>query len=167
MSLDTAQKIIPREQIASLADRLHRQNKVIVFTNGCFDLLHAGHVTYLEWARNHGDVLIVGLNSDDSVRRLKGSGRPLNPQQDRARVLAALQAVDYVTIFDEDEPADLIAEILPQVLVKGADWGHYISGRNIVEQHGGRVLLAPLLEGHSTSLLIQKIKQQAPENRHA
>lgn len=137
--------------------RLRTAGKTLVFTNGAFDILHAGHVSYLEFARGQGDALCVGLNSDSSVRRYKGERRPINNQQDRARVLAALACVDYVVIFDEDEPRDLIAEILPDVLVKGADWAHYVSGRDIVEAHGGRVVLADLLKGRSTTNVIQRV----------
>lgn len=138
-------------------ERLKQAGKTLVFTNGAFDILHAGHVAYLEFARAQGDALCVGLNSDASVRRYKGDQRPINPQDDRARVLAALACVDYVVIFDEDEPRDLIAALIPDVLVKGADWAHYVSGRDIVETHGGRVILAEMLEGRSTSRMIERI----------
>lgn len=136
---------------------LQRAGKVVVFTNGAFDILHAGHVTYLEFARKQGDALIVGLNSDASVRRYKGDRRPINPQADRAKVLAALECVDYVVLFTEDEPAKLIAELMPDVLVKGADWAHYVSGREAVEKYGGKVILAKLVKGRSTSHMIRKI----------
>ena len=133
----------------------------MVFTNGCFDLLHAGHVRYLEAARKQGDLLIVGLNSDASVRRLKGPGRPLNPAGDRAAVLAGLAAVDAVVIFAEDTPAKLIAELLPEVLVKGADWGQdEIVGAEAVRGHGGRVVRIPLLQGRSTSRLLEAIRKR-------
>jgi rfaE bifunctional protein nucleotidyltransferase chain/domain len=132
--------------------------KKIAFTNGCFDILHRGHVDYLEFARAQADALIVGLNSDASVRRAKGNGRPVNSELDRAYVLGGLRAVDAVVIFDEDEPRTLISEILPDVLVKGKDWAHYVSGRDIVEAHGGRVVLAELVEGRSTTATIQKIR---------
>ena len=137
--------------------RLRAAGKKLVFTNGAFDLLHAGHVTYLEFARAQGDALVVGLNSDASVRRNKGDKRPVNGQADRVRVLAALECVDYVVIFDEDEPVDLIAALMPDVLVKGADWAHYVSGRDVVEKAGGRVVLAPLVEGRSTSGMIERV----------
>jgi rfaE bifunctional protein nucleotidyltransferase chain/domain len=114
-------------------------------------------VTYLEFARRQGDALCVGLNSDASIKRYKGEKRPVNPQADRARVLAALECVDYVVVFDEDEPKELIGEIVPDVLVKGADWAHYVSGRDIVEAHGGRVVLAQMVEGRSTSGTIERI----------
>ncbi len=139
--------------------RLRAAGKKLVFTNGAFDILHAGHVTYLQFAREQGDALCVGLNSDASVRRYKGDLRPVNPQDDRALVLAALECVDYVVIFDEDEPKELIGEIIPDALVKGADWAHYVSGRDIVEAHGGKVVLARMVEGRSTSNTIQRIVQ--------
>jgi len=140
-----------------LRDRLQREGKKLVFTNGSFDILHRGHVTYLEFARAQGDALIIGLNSDASVRRYKGPTRPVNPQDDRAFILSALRAVDGVVIFDEDEPRDLIAKILPDVLVKGSDWAHYVSGRDIVEANGGRVVLADMVEGRSTTNVIDRI----------
>ncbi len=137
--------------------RLRASGKKLVFTNGAFDLMHAGHVGYLEFARQQGDALVVGMNSDASVRRYKGSKRPINEQGDRARVLAALECVDYVVIFDEDEPAVLIGELLPDVLVKGEDWAHYVSGRDVVEKSGGKVVLAPLLKGRSSTGMIERI----------
>ena len=134
----------------------------VVFTNGCFDLLHAGHVTLLERAKQTGDLLIVAINSDRSVRALKGPARPLVPEQDRALVLAALASVDYVTIFREPTPARLIARLRPNVLLKGADWGAAdIVGRDIVERHHGRVIRVPLLKGHSTSKLVERIIRTA------
>lgn len=138
-------------------DRLQASGKTLVFTNGCFDILHRGHVTYLAFARAQGDALCVGLNSDASVRRSKGPSRPVNPEEDRAFVLGSLKAVDFVVLFDEDEPKDLIAKILPQVLVKGKDWAHYVSGRDIVEAHGGRVVLADMVEGRSTTGTIERV----------
>ena len=129
----------------------------VVMTNGTFDLLHAGHTGYLEWARAQGDRLIVGLNSDDSIRRIKGEKRPLVSEPHRATLLAALESVDAVVVFDEDEPKDLIAQLLPDILVKAEDWSHYVSGRDIVEAHGGEVRLAPMTEGLSTSALLDKI----------
>jgi D-glycero-beta-D-manno-heptose 1-phosphate adenylyltransferase len=140
-----------------LRDRLDASGRKLVFSNGCFDILHCGHVQYLEFARAQGDALIVGLNSDSSVSRLKGPGRPINTQADRAAVLSALRAVDGVVIFEEDEPRALIGAILPHVLVKGHDWAHYVSGREIVEANGGRVVLAELSQGHSTTNTIERI----------
>jgi D-glycero-beta-D-manno-heptose 1-phosphate adenylyltransferase len=152
-------RILTASSARGLRDQWDAAGKKLVFTNGSFDILHRGHVTYLEFARQQGDALIVGLNSDDSVRRYKGPTRPVNPQDDRAHVLAALRAVDGVVIFDEDEPRDLIEKILPHVLVKGRDWAHYVSGREIVESHGGQVVLADMVEGRSTTNVIERIRQ--------
>jgi len=152
-----AEKILDRAAMKSERARLAAANCRLVFTNGAFDILHAGHVTYLDFARKQGDALVVGLNSDASVKRYKGDKRPVNAQHDRALVIAALECVDYVVIFDEDEPKQLIAEILPDVLVKGSDWAHYVSGRDIVEANGGKVVLADMVSGKSTSGTIQKI----------
>ncbi len=156
--LDYRDKILTRE--ALLARRRHwlQDGRTVVFTNGCFDILHRGHVDYLTFARNQGDVLIVGLNADASVRRAKGPDRPVNGEADRAAVLAALVCVDAVTIFEEDEPAALIEALLPDVLVKGEDWAHYVSGREAVEAAGGRVVLARMTPDRSTSRLIERIR---------
>ncbi len=157
MMRDAKDKILSREQMRVERQRLQAAGRKVVFTNGCFDIVHAGHIAYLGFARAQGDVLILGLNSDASVRRIKGIQRPIVGQNDRARVLAALEMIDYVVIFDEDEPAALIAELLPDVLVKAEDWAHYVSGRDVVERNGGRVVLAPLVPGLSTSDIIRKI----------
>ncbi len=151
-------KILPVENLVALRSQWKAEGRTVVFTNGCFDLLHAGHIRYLYFARQQGDLLIVGLNSDSSVRWNKGPERPINPQGNRALVLAALEMVDYVVLFEEAEPAGLIERIVPDVLVKGEDWAHYVSGREIVERHGGRVVLAPLVHGLSTTGLLQKIQ---------
>ncbi len=151
-------KIRPREEMAAECTRLREAGHTVVFTNGCFDILHTGHVSYLTFARQQGDRLVVGLNSDESVRRMKGEGRPVNDEQSRALVLAALEAVDYVVIFGEDEPAALIEDLLPSVLVKGEDWAHYVSGRETVEANGGRVVLAPLVAGRSTTKTLERIR---------
>jgi len=129
----------------------------LVFTNGCFDILHRGHVTYMAFARAQGDALCVGLNTDASVRRAKGPNRPINSEDDRAFVLGSLRAVDYVVLFDADEPKELIAQILPHVLVKGRDWAHYVSGREVVEANGGKVVLADMVEGRSTTGTIERV----------
>lgn len=130
----------------------------LVFTNGCFDILHPGHVDYLERARSMGEGLVVGLNSDASVRRLKGELRPINDQASRARVLAALQCVDYVVIFDEDTPLELIKKLRPDVLVKGGDWSvDRIVGREVVQEAGGEVCSIALLDGHSTTATVERI----------
>jgi D-beta-D-heptose 7-phosphate kinase/D-beta-D-heptose 1-phosphate adenosyltransferase len=129
----------------------------VVFTNGVFDILHAGHVTYLEEARALGDVLVVGLNSDDSVRRLKGPTRPVNTQEDRARVLGALRCVDHVIVFDDDTPLAVITALIPDVLVKGGDYTRdTVVGADVVEHYGGSVVIIPLLEGRSTTSIIAR-----------
>jgi len=156
-------KVLPRADMAAEAKRLIAAGKRLVFTNGCFDILHAGHVQYLSFARDQGDVLIVGLNSDDSVRRMKGPSRPVVAQADRAKVLAALESVDYVCVFDEDTPAEIIDAIAqgPITLVKGEDWRDKgVVGRETVERRGGRVVLASLAPGRSSSDIIAKIRER-------
>ena len=142
--------------------------KTVVFTNGCYDLLHSGHIRLLEQARSLGDVLILALNTDASVARLKGLTRPLMPEQERARMVAALEAVDAVAFFDEDTPRELIAHVLPDVLVKGADWSHFVAGREEVEAAGGKVVLLPLEPGFSTTNIEKELLSRAQaddENR--
>ena len=156
---EAEKKIRERPALAQECARLRAAGKTVVFTNGCFDLMHAGHATYLEFARRQGDVLVVGLNTDASVRRYKGEKRPVVDEHNRARLMAALECVDFVTWFDEDEPKELIAELQPDVLVKAEDWAHYVSGREIVEARGGKVVLAPMVAGLSTTKLIEKIVQ--------
>ena len=134
--------------------------KVVVFTNGCFDLLHPGHVALFEAARAQGDVLVVGLNSDRSVRALKGEGRPLIPERERAETLAALEAVDRVVVYDEDTPREIVTALAPDVLVKGADWAaDAIVGREEVEAAGGRVVRVELLPGRSTTAMVARIRK--------
>lgn len=133
------------------------EGRVVVFTNGCYDLLHPGHVRLLERARSHGDILILALNSDASVQRLKGPNRPLIPEQDRAEVACALAAVDAVAFFHEDTPRELIAKLLPDILIKGADWAHWIAGREEVEAAGGQVLALSLEPGYSTTGIVESI----------
>lgn len=137
-----------------------RQGKTVVFTNGCYDLLHPGHVRLLEQARSLGDVLILALNADASVRRMKGASRPMICERDRASLALALAAVDAVTIFDEDTPRELIAQVLPDVLIKGADWSHFIAGREEVEAAGGRVLTISLEPGYSTTNIVEGMINQ-------
>ena len=146
--------------LAGVVRRANARGCRVVFTNGCFDLLHAGHVTLLEHAKRQGDLLIVGLNSDRSVRALKGPGRPVFSQRDRALLLAALQSVDYVTIFTERTPQRLIERLRPDVLMKGADWGAgQIVGSDVVRRKGGRIVRFPLLKGSSTTNIIQRIRR--------
>lgn len=156
---DSSTKIMTLDGMLEKRAAIREQGLSLVFTNGCFDILHTGHTQYLAFARNQGDALIVGLNSDNSVRKAKGPARPINSQDDRALVLAALECVDYVVIFDEDEPKKIIESLLPDVLVKGADWAHYVSGREVVEANGGKVVLAPLVDGKSTTGTIAKMKE--------
>jgi rfaE bifunctional protein nucleotidyltransferase chain/domain len=150
-------KILSREIMVAERARLKAAGKTVVFTNGCFDILHCGHVSYLNFARQQGDVLVLGMNSDASVKRNKGDDRPIHCELDRAEVLAALECIDYVVLFDEDEPRELIEALLPDVLVKGEDWAHYVSGREAVEAAGGKVVLAEMVPGRSTTGTIEKI----------
>ncbi len=154
--------ILNQAELKSRRAALKQSDTVVVFTNGCFDLLHPGHVRYLRQARSLGDALIVALNSDRAVRELKGSGRPILTEAERAEVIAALECVDYVTIFDDVSPRELIASLLPDVLVKGGDWRvDQIIGREEVEAAGGRVESLPFVEGVSTSDIIERIKKGA------
>jgi D-beta-D-heptose 7-phosphate kinase/D-beta-D-heptose 1-phosphate adenosyltransferase len=144
---------------AALAERLRAERKKIVFTNGVFDLLHPGHLRYLRKARSLGDVLIVGVNSDRSVRANKGADRPITPEHERVEILASLECVDAVVVFDEDTPHAIISAIQPDVLVKGADWGPAaIVGRDIVESRGGLVVRVPVEPNHSTTAIVERIR---------
>jgi D-glycero-beta-D-manno-heptose 1-phosphate adenylyltransferase len=151
-------KIVDAKTLKAERERLRKEHKTLVFTNGCFDVLHAGHVEYLTFARKLGDALAVGVNTDASVKRNKGENRPIMSQDDRAEMLAALEMVDYVVLFDEDEPIALISKVLPDILVKGKDWTHYVSGRDIVEKNGGKIVLAELKPGRSTTDLARRIR---------
>lgn len=153
-----SEKIKTLKELETRLKAARKQGKKIVFTNGCFDLLHVGHIRYLQQARRMGDLLVVGVNSDESVRRLKGPSRPVQPERDRGEVLAGLECVDYVIFFGEDAPLALIEGLKPDVLVKGADWPvEQIVGREVVEGSGGRVATIPYVEGVSTSALIERI----------
>jgi len=159
------EKILTREQLAGVRARLRVEGRRLVFTNGCFDILHVGHVRYLGAARAAGDALLVAINSDRAVRELKGRGRPVMNEAERAEMLAALGAVSYVTIFDELSPRELIAELLPDVIVKGGDYSlDEIHGREEVEAAGGRVLALPFVEGSSTTSIIERIKSGTPNS---
>jgi D-beta-D-heptose 7-phosphate kinase/D-beta-D-heptose 1-phosphate adenosyltransferase len=154
------EKVLSKESLKPKLDALRREGKKIVFTNGCFDILHVGHVRYLQEARKLGDILVLGLNSDTSVRTLKGEKRPLVPQDERADVLAAIEVIDFVTIFDEETPFELIGYLRPDLLVKGGDWAEdQIVGGDIVKTWGGRVVVAPLIPGRSTTNVVEKILQ--------
>ena len=148
--------------VDALLDELawrRKQNETVVFTNGCFDVVHRGHIEYLKFTKQQGDIVVLGLNSDGSVRTIKGPDRPINNEHDRAAVLAALETVDYITIFDNPTPIDLIMKVRPDVLVKGEDWAEKgVVGREFVESYGGRVMLAPLLKGKSSTATIEKIR---------
>ena len=153
--------LIAREDIEKFCEVLRKGGKRVVFTNGCFDILHAGHVRYLEKARSLGDCLVLGLNSDSSVRRLKGPGRPVNCEEDRAEVIGALKCVDYVTLFDEPTASDVIALVKPAVYAKGGDYTlDTLPEAKIVQSYGGEVAFIDLVEGRSTTNIIEKIKGQ-------
>ncbi len=159
-------KILTVAEMRAERDRLVAEGKDLVFTNGCFDILHRGHVTYLTFARNQGDALVVALNTDASVKSNKGDDRPINGEEDRAYVLGSLRAVDYIVYFSDKEPKEIITQILPQVLVKGSDWAHYVSGREVVEANGGRVVLADMVAGKSTTGTIERIIQVYGKGKH-
>jgi D-beta-D-heptose 7-phosphate kinase/D-beta-D-heptose 1-phosphate adenosyltransferase len=153
-------KIRPIEELCTRLEIHRKKGKQIVFTNGCFDLLHVGHIRYLRRAREMGDLLVVAINSDDSVRRLKGPSRPVQPEQDRAEILAGLECVDYVVLFEQDTPLSVIEQLRPNVLVKGGDWPEeQIVGREVVQGSGGRVVTIDYVEGASTSALIDHIRR--------
>lgn len=146
-----------RQRLVEARAEWKRAGKRVVFTNGCYDVLHPGHIRLLERCRSMGDVLILALNSDESVRRLKGETRPLIAEPDRVALALALEAVDAVTTFEEDTPRELIAAVLPDILVKGSDWSHFVAGREEVEAAGGEVRLLPLEAGYSTTTTVEEI----------
>jgi len=152
-------KVCPVDSLVRELAEHRRQKETIVFTNGCFDVVHRGHVEFLKFCKRSGDIVVVGLNSDSSVKAIKGPDRPINNQYDRAAVLAALETVDYITVFDEPDPLNLIKKVKPDILVKGQDWAHKgIIGQKFVESYGGKIILAPLVEGKSSSATIEKMK---------
>lgn len=154
-------KILPLDQLQTERERLRQAGRKVVFTNGCFDLLHPGHVRYLQQARALGDALIVALNSDRSVRELKGDKRPILTETERSEVMAALACVDFVTVFDEPTPREIISALLPDILVKGGDWSlNTIVGREEVEAVGGKVMSLAFVEGCSTTDVIERIAQR-------
>jgi len=160
MTHDTRHKVKNAGNLAKTLSALRSKGKRIVFTNGCFDILHVGHVTYLEKAKSLGDVLVVGLNSDKSVRAIKGKSRPINNERDRAKVLAALSFVDYITIFSEATPKELIKKLRPETIVKGGDWKAIdIVGASLVRSYGGRVVVLPFAKDYSTTSLIKRLKE--------
>ena len=152
------EKIKTKEDLHRIVEDLKKKGKRIVFTNGCFDLLHLGHIRYLEGAKALGDILVVGVNSDHSVQKLKGPKRPILPEEDRAEILSGLGSVDYITIFDEEDPLELISILQPNILVKGGDWTKETTvGREVVERSGGGVVILPFVEKASTSIIIDTI----------
>ncbi len=152
-------KIKTKDDLKVALSELKAKKKRIVFTNGCFDLLHAGHVSYLEKAKGAGDLLVIAINSDNSVKRLKGKGRPIQELDDRLKILASLECVDFVTSFDEDTPKEIIEELEPDIIVKGADYKEKdVVGRDHIKKSGGKVIIIPLLQGRSTTSLIKSIK---------
>jgi D-glycero-beta-D-manno-heptose 1-phosphate adenylyltransferase len=151
-----------RRELVRVRAEWRSAGKTVVFTNGCYDILHPGHVRLLEKSRSQGDVLILALNTDASVARLKGPSRPLLSQEERAAMALALEAVDAVTFFDEDTPRELIAEVLPDILIKGADWAHFIAGREEVEAAGGKVLALALEPGFSTTNIVEELLARQP-----
>jgi D-beta-D-heptose 7-phosphate kinase/D-beta-D-heptose 1-phosphate adenosyltransferase len=158
------EKVKRKEVLCKTIEDLKKKGKRIVFTNGCFDLLHLGHVRYLENSKSLGDVLVVGVNSDRSVRSLKGPERPILPEEERTEILSGLACVDFVTIFDELTPLDLISSLQPHILVKGGDWTkEAVVGKEVVEQSGGKVVILPFVEGSSTSNLIETILKRFRE----
>lgn len=159
-------RVVTEKGILRIRKQARADRKKVVFTNGCFDILHRGHVQYLKDAKKLGDILVVGVNSDPSVRRIKGKERPIVPLEDRMAVLASLQSVDYVVSFDEDTPGRLMAELIPDVLVKGGDWAKdTIVGRDVVEKNGGKVVVISFLRGYSTRGIIAKIKRAYSKRR--
>jgi len=165
MILETSKKVQPIDNIESIVTGYRQGGQTIVFTNGCFDLLHVGHVRYLQKARSYGDYLVVGVNSDRSVKTLKGEMRPVVNQDYRAELLAALESVSLVVIFDELDPLRLISLVKPDILVKGADWGpQHIIGREFVEQKGGQVIRLPLVPEMSTTHIINTILDRFGQN---
>ncbi len=158
------EKIKERKELLRIIKNLKAKGKRIVFTNGCFDLLHRGHVRYLEQAKSLGDVLVIGVNSDSSVRKLKGPKRPILPQGERTEILSGLGCVDYITIFNEADPSKLITSLKPNVLVKGGDWTReQIVGRKVVERSGGELVIIPFVKGASTSNVIDTILKRFRE----
>lgn len=152
--------IINRNEIAELSRKLKSEGKKLVFTNGCFDILHSGHVFYLQKAKQQGDILILGLNSDASVKRLKGEKRPINSENDRAIVISELKSIDYVVIFEEDTPQEIISIIVPDILVKGGDYKKEdVVGKGVVENNGGEVVIIPFVDGKSTTNIINRINE--------
>lgn len=161
MKSESYKKVVSLDELKNIVLTLKKEGKCIVFTNGCFDLLHLGHVQYLQKAKEYGDILVVAINSDASIKAIKGNKRPLMPQKDRAAILAALACIDYVIIFEEHDPVRIISELIPDVLIKGGDYQlNEIKGSEIVISSGGKVLTIPEIKGKSTTKLIQTILEK-------
>lgn len=156
--MNNISKIKNRKELKVILDNLKKEEKKIVFTNGCFDLLHVGHIRYLKEAKKMGDILVVAVNSDESVKKIKGENRPIYSENERAEILSSFEMIDYVVIFNEDNPIKIISELLPDVLVKGGDWSiDKVLGRDIVEKNGGKVVTIPPVENNSTSTILKTI----------
>jgi D-beta-D-heptose 7-phosphate kinase/D-beta-D-heptose 1-phosphate adenosyltransferase len=152
------QKFRDRDSLKDIIEELRGKGKKVVFTNGCFDLIHIGHIRLLREAKGLGDILVVAINSDSSIKLIKGKGRPIIPQEERIEILSALEMVDYVTVFNEPDPFNIISSLLPDILVKGSDWPEdEIVGRDLIEARGGKVVRIPIVQGRSTSSIIHKI----------
>lgn len=159
--VNLSMRVLNREKAAALIEKMKNEGKTVVFTNGCFDILHVGHMKYLEEAKAFGDYLFVGVNSDDSVKRLKGPTRPINTENDRAELLTGLKSVDYAVIFTEDTPVEIIGELKPSIHVKGGDYKkENLPETAVVESYGGRVEIVSLVEGKSTSNVVKKIQNK-------
>jgi rfaE bifunctional protein nucleotidyltransferase chain/domain len=156
-TLKSVARVYTRPELISQRQRWRSEGKIVVFANGCYDILHPGHIALLEKARSRGDILILALNSDSGIRLSKGPGRPAIPEADRAALAASLESVDAVTLFDEETPRALVADLLPDILVKGADWSHFVAGREEVEATGGKVVIVPLEPGLSTTNIVERI----------
>ena len=153
------EKLLTIDSLTEKLERHRKRKETVVFTNGCFDVIHRGHIELLKFCKSQGDIVVVGLNSDNSVRAIKGPDRPINNQDDRVTVLAALGTVDYITVFDEPDPLELIKKVKPDILVKGEDWAQKgVVGREFTESYGGKVVLAPLVEGKSSTATIEKMR---------
>ena len=160
-------RVVSRDELKKIVQRKKAAGRKVVFTNGCFDLIHVGYVRYLQEAKEKGDLLIVAVNSDRSVRKLKGEGRPIVPEGERAEIISAFASVDYVVIFPEETSAEIIGILKPDILVKGGDYRkEEIAGREIVESGGGEVIPVSLVKGHSTKELLEKIRHQTTDNRY-
>jgi rfaE bifunctional protein nucleotidyltransferase chain/domain len=160
---DKIHSVRQRDELLNKIEHHRSKERTIIFTNGCFDILHRGHVEYLQWCKYQAGIVVVGLNSDSSVRLIKGEGRPLNCEKDRAAVLAALASVNYVAVFEQETPIELIKQVRPDILIKGEDWREkVVVGKDFVETYGGKVMFAPLVDGYSSSKTIEHLRIKCP-----